>query len=193
MWPTFFNPADNARRDEASAFPASLGPFVHEAAAAGARGESHPPGGSFSINLDHETLSIPYRVYYDAATLRREIRRSQGVRKMILACLGTRHHDGYLRHECLAEILKSDEAWVNPFILQLAGEYVVEIARDVAAGVIRRDVEKLASYAKENSAYLATLQRRVTSYWSCYHRAAYPDRHAYPGTKVVAYLRQIVE
>lgn len=181
------------RCDEVDAFPLALRAAVLAAVACVATGETHPPCHVFLVKLNHETLSIPSRVYYNPTVLRRALGSSQGVRRLVLACLGSRHHDGHVRQECLAELLRSDEASLTPYIVHLAGEYVVEIVQDVADGIMQRDVAVLASFAKENPDYLATFQRRVTSYWSCYHRAAYPDRNSYPGTKVAAFLRQVLE
>ena len=47
---------------------------------------------------------------------------AQGIDRRILACLGTRHHDGYVRQACRAQILDSGAAWLMPYIVQLAGE-----------------------------------------------------------------------
>lgn len=155
-------------------------------------GEWHPPRHVFVVNLDHETLHIPYRVYYSPSLLRRELSGAHGVHRLILACLGTRHYDGYLRQACLAELFRSSEAWLTPYLIQLAGEYVIEITHDVAEGIVRRDIAVLGAFAKENPAYLGALQSRVTSYWSC-HRDTYPDPNNYPGTKVITYLRQALD
>ena len=190
MTSTRFIQVGIARLDEASGFPYALRTSVHEAVAAVAKGEWHPPRHVFLVNLELAALRIPYRIYYDPMLLRRELATSDGDRRAILACLGTRHYDGYLRQECLAELWAVREAWLIPYVIQLAGEYVVEIARDVVEGIPKMDVPELAAFVRANPAYLATLQRRVTSYWSCYHRSAYPDRGAYPGTKVVTYLQK---
>lgn len=190
MTSTRFIQVGPARLDEASGFPNALRTSVHEAVAAVAKEEWHPPRHVFLVNLEREALRIPYRIYYDPMVLRRELATSEGDRRAILACLGTRHYDGHLRQECLAELWSVREAWLMPYVIQLASEYVVEIARDVADGITKMDVPELAAFVRANPAYLATLQRRVTSYWSCYHRCAYPDQNAYPGTKVVAYLQK---
>lgn len=178
------------RLDEASGFPFALRTSVHEAVAAVAKGEWHPPRHVFLVNWELEALRIPYRIYYDPVLLRQELATSAGDRRTILACLGTRHYDGHLRQQCLAELWSVREAWLMPYVIQLASEYVVEIALDVADGIPKMDVPKLATFVRANPAYLATLQRRVTSYWSCYHRCAYPDRSVYPGTRVVTYLQK---
>lgn len=139
--------------------------------------------------MDGETLHIPYRLYYDPARLRRALDHAQGPDRRILACLGTRHCDGYVRQACLAQILDGDDAWLMPYIVQLAGEYVIEIVDDVARWSETREASALAAFACDNPAYLATLSRRVTSYWNCYHRRAYPDRADYPGTRLLSRFR----
>jgi hypothetical protein len=181
------------RCDEPMAFPSRLRSTVQEAVASIAIGERHPPRHAFTVNLDGETLHIPYRLYYDPALLRRELSNSGASARLILLCLGTRHYDGYLRQECLRELLKDETPWITPYVVQLAGEYVVEIAEDVANALKERNAQALRAFALENPAYLATLERRVTSYWSCYHQQAYPERHRYPGARALAVLRAAVE
>ncbi len=177
------------RCDEPMAFPSWLRPAVRGVVARAAIGELQPPRHAFVVNVDGEMLHIPYRLYYDPGLLRRELSNSQASARLILLCLGSRHDDGFLRQECLRELVKSDAPWLTPYLLQLAGEYVIEIAEQVAATIGERNPATLRAFALENPSYLATLDRRVTSYWSCYHRQAYPDRDAYPGTKVLAVLR----
>lgn len=175
------------------AFPSGLRSAARDASAALAVGEWHPPRHAFLVNMDGEALRIPYRLYYDPDLLRRELSNSRATARLILLCLGTRHYDGYLRQECLQELLTSEAHWVAPYVIQLASEYVVEIAEDVANAIVGRNPATLRAFALENPAYRATLERRVTSYWACYHRRAYPERQCYPGAKVLAVLRASVE
>lgn len=174
-------------------FPARLRSVVCDVIALVATGEMHPPRHAFKVDLDRETLMIPYRVYYVPDLLRRKLGDAVGIDKLVLACLGTRHYDGYLRQECLTDLLSSEESWLTPYIVQLAGEYVVEIAEDVAHGIVLRDSSLLATFARENPDYLVTLGQRITSYWDCYHREAYPSTNDYPGSKVLARLQQALE
>ena len=180
------------RCDESMGFPVRLRPVVRDIAPFVNAGELHPPRHAFKVNLDREELRIPYRLYYSPDLLRRRLHDSQGSARLILACLGTRHYDGYVRQECLGVLLESSEAWCTPYLVQLAGEYVVEIADDVAAGIVQRDPATLAAFASENADYLATFARRVRSYWHCYHRQAYPEQAHYPGAKVLAVLTEAV-
>lgn len=152
----------------------------------------HPPRHAFTVNVDHETLQIPYRVYFNPGLLHQQLGHAHGIDRLILACLGTRHYDGYLRQQCLHYLTGCADSWLTPYIVQLAGEYVVEIVEDVAHDIVSRDPFLLAAFAMENPEYLATLGRRITSYWSCYHREAYPNKEDYPGSKVAACLRRAV-
>jgi hypothetical protein len=176
------------RCDEPFAFPSMLRSDVSEVVADVCIGERRAPTQAFEVKLDGEALRIPYRLYYDPDRLRLELSNSQSAAKLILLCLGTRHYDGYLRQECLQGLLKSEASWLTPFLLQLAGEYVVEIAEDVAKAIGQRNPVTLRAFVLENPSYLATLDRRVTSYWSYYHRRAYPERSSYPGARVLAAL-----
>jgi hypothetical protein len=182
-----------ARCAEALAFPARLRGIARAAAAAVATGERRPPRDAFVLELDGETLAIPYRLYYDLDLLRRELASSRADARRILLCLGTRHDDGHVRQECLRQLLNDASHWLTPYLLQLAGEYVIEIAADVAAAIGARNPAALRAFAVENRAYLAALESRATSYWNCYHRQAYPERSRYPGTRVVAAVRAAME
>ena len=175
--------------DESLGFPSALRSSARAAIALVAQGETAPPLGTFTVNVADEALRIPGRLYYDATRLRRAIGNARGNDRLVLACLGTRHHDGRVRQECLAHLSGSGDAWIIPYIVQLAGEYVIEIVADVLQEIRTRDTSSLAGFARANPAYLATLARRVTSYWNCYHRHAYPDRADYPGTRVLALMR----
>jgi hypothetical protein len=49
----------------------------------------------------------------------------------MLLCLGTRHHDGFVRQECVSRLLERHHGWAIPcwaipYIVQLLGEYVME-------------------------------------------------------------------
>jgi hypothetical protein len=188
-----FTIACEPRCDESAGFPSEFRPTTRKVIASVAAGELHAPSSAFSVNVDHEVLRIPYRLYYSPRLLRWNLSTSYGVKKLILACLGTRHYDGYLRQQCLGYLLSSMAAWTIPYIVQLAGEYVVEIVDEVAAGITSCETSSLAAFTKQNPDYVAMLERRVTSYWNEYHRRAYPRRSDYPGSKVIAYLQNSLE
>jgi hypothetical protein len=103
-------------------------------------------------------------------------------------CLCTRSTDGYLRHASLRHVLPINEPWSIPFVVLLAGEYVVEIIEDMIASVSALDRERYVNFVRENRILMRLLRQKANSYWDCYYRRSYPDRNAYPG---VAFLGQL--
>lgn len=188
----FTTPCEH-RCDESVGFPSELQPPARKIIASVAAGELRSPSSAFGVNVEHEALRIPYRLYYSPELLRWKLCTSYGVKKLILACLGTRHYDGYLRQQCLGYLLRSEVSWTIPYIVQLAGEYVIEIVDDVAAGIRSCEISAITAFTNQNPDYVATLERRVISYWNEYHRRAYPSRSDYPGSKVIAYLQHPLE
>lgn len=76
-----------------------------------------------------------------------------------------------------------DCPWAAPFIVQLIGEYVIEIVEVIASAVStlsELDAARYSQFALENPAFMATTRRRATSYWNCYHRSRFPKLCAYP-------------
>ena len=87
--------------------------------------ESPLNAGSFSVKIGDELVWIPYRIYHDPASI--DSTCLSQTQCELLACLLTRHHNGFIRHANLTRILDCDGEWVAPFVVQLVGEYVIEI------------------------------------------------------------------
>ncbi len=100
-------------------------------------------------------------------------------------CLVTRSTDGHLRQQALRTILSSNFAWNVPFVVMLAGEYVVEISQEIQSSISLLDRDAYAHFARENRATMAKLRSRATSYWDCYYRTDFPERGRYPGLVVL--------
>ena len=140
------------------------------------------------VEVQGEVIAIPYRVYNDepSAALTRSL---TGHQQMLLHWLYTRHHDGRVRQRHLESVIDAPPApWAVPYVMQLAGEYVLEILE-----TIRRGLDGLAvpgstqrrlygEFITRNPAFFARTERRVVSYWSCYHRHLYPVFGTYPGS-----------
>ena len=113
----------------------------------------------------------------------------------VLQCLYTRHHDGFVRQRYLQQAIGSPHAWVVPFVVQLVGEYVIEIIvaiRDALSDLDAPGSTQQALYGRflaENPAFLELTSQRVASYWDCYYRSSYPSRADYPGFGVLSSLR----
>jgi hypothetical protein len=98
-----------------------------------------------------------------------------------IQCLCTRSTDGHVRHAALRSVLCINEPWAVPFVVLLAGEYVVEIMTDMVASLPTLECSIYAEFARENRHLIRRLRSQATSYWNCYYRGVYPDRIAYPG------------
>jgi hypothetical protein len=106
---------------------------------------------SFSVSVGPETLTIPYRIYHDVTLIQsRELTETQGG---LLSCLLTRHHDGFVREQHLRKILGSMDAWIPPFVVQLVGEYVVEMIGEVREGLDRLNPDPYGSFLRQNPAF----------------------------------------
>ncbi len=120
--------------------------------------------------------------------------------QLILHCLYSRHHDGRVRQRHLEQIVRSEEPWTVPFVVQLVGEYVMEILQSV-----HNDLSDLADLAAEGSArrhaygdflarnpdFFPLTEHRTVSYRSCYHRRRFPAFGTYPASPVLDLLRSI--
>jgi hypothetical protein len=138
----------------------------------------------FSVEIGQDTVWIPYRIYHDPAVIDAAcLTRTQSER---LACLLTRHHNGFVREEYLSRIVDCNHEWVPPFIVQLAGEYVIEIIRLIRDSIPRLDHEIYRAFLTKNPTFFGTTKERVQSYWDCYHRGE--RRGDYAGFEVLEFL-----
>ncbi|MFJ4767470.1 hypothetical protein [Streptomyces diastaticus] len=154
----------------------------------------YAPVGSFRVDVGGETVTIPSRIYHaepDAAVMRS----LTGTQQVILRCLYSRHCDGRVRQRHLEQAVRLDEAWGVPFVVQLAGEYVVEILETIGRGLpalgVPDSVQRglYGEFIVRNPAFFARMERRMVSYWSCYYRWKYPEFGMYPGSSLAAAFR----
>jgi hypothetical protein len=139
------------------------------------------------VELGGEVLHLPYRIYADAEALERTQGPSATSRR-ILDCLFTRHHDGRVREACVRRLLAAREPWVIPFVALLLGEYVLEIVQLIESRLDDLDVAAYRAFFAQNPALYRRTCARATSYWSCYHRAAYPERSHSPALRLLERL-----
>jgi hypothetical protein len=162
---------------------------------------SFGPLGAFTVVVDADEVTIPYRIYNPEPDPAVEEALSP-VQRTLLACLYTRHHDGRIRERRLTDVIASDADWVVPYVVYLASEYVVEIAVLVHAGLgsLTAGDPRRGTYQrfiKANQGFMDLMEARAMSYWSCYYRARFPrratspNRDDYPGLAVVRMLRSL--
>lgn len=185
---TLLENGDVARRLR-SAFPQGVTAQVDAALAIIAMGQHAPTAHDIgSIVVGSEKLHIPARLYYPEPEPAQVARLSEASRH-ILACLFTRHHDGFVREKHVRQLLTfRSTPWEPPYLLQLIGEYVAEIVDVVLKEVHRLRNEHFAGFVLENKNFIRTIRHRVISYWDRYYRSQYSRLADYPGFQLMAAL-----
>jgi hypothetical protein len=87
--------------------------------------ENPHPSNTFSARVADEIVVLPDRIYHNPAPI--DTVPLNSVQKELVDCSLTRHHDGLVREEHLTRIISHNHIWIPPFVVQLAGEYVIEI------------------------------------------------------------------
>ena len=142
---------------------------------------------SFSVMIGEEMVSIPYRIYHDPAQIdSTDLSRTQ---HNLLACLLTRHHSGFTREENLTTILGSIYNWVPPFIVQLLGEYVIEILGTIRDNLDLLDAKIYGEFLIHNPAFYRKTKERVQSYWNCYYRGE--NKKDYAGFQIMEFFDRL--
>ncbi|WP_329129464.1 hypothetical protein OG727_35835 [Streptomyces caniferus] len=152
------------------------------------------PMDSFEVEVQGETVDLPSRICNEEPGAD-STRLLTGTQQVILHCLYSRHSAGRVRQHHLEQLMGSREPWVVPFVVQLAGEYVLEILEVIGQGLAGLAVPGSAErrlygeFITRNPAFFARTERRVVSYWSCYYRWKYPVFGAYPGGALMEAFR----
>jgi hypothetical protein len=143
------------------------------------------------VLVQSETIEIPYRIY-NAEPPADAVERMSDRQRLIVGCVYSRHHDGHVREGNAAHIVESTEPWVVPFVVQLLGEYVVEICALILSQLAARSSFASLSYqefVRANGEFIALTEQRAVSYWSCYYRDRYAQRE-YPAIAALDRLRE---
>jgi hypothetical protein len=146
----------------AGAFPTSLRHHALEAVS------SFPAvralGESFSVGVGTEHVTIPNRLHLDPTFI--HVDSLTLLQKEMVDCLLTRHTDGFVRQRHLARIVGLSHTWIPPFVVQLAGEYVVEILNVIYQSLPALDTVVYREFLCHNPAFLALTGQRIASYWT---------------------------
>ena len=185
----------------ARAFPPNLEPSIAEALDRLPQADL-PSNGSISsawsgdwplIAVEGERVRIPQRIYHPVPPKRLAPEGSKA--GLAIDCLYTRHNDGFIRQAALRRVLTAaGHPWTVPFVVQLLGEYVLEICEDISefAKTELSAHPSLAdlfhSFAEENPEFVVLTQQRATSYWDRYHRYRHPSPSTYPGLRALTLM-----
>jgi hypothetical protein len=180
----------NQAPDLTEAFPDGLAPSVRavlEATSQELSTHQRSQDDIGVIRLNGQPLRIPARIYNPEPDWTM-IRSLGEVEQSIAACLFTRHHDGHVRERALAQIPASVESWMAPFIIQLLGEYVIELVERAASLIEDPPKAGYVLFARQNPEFLSLTTQRATSYWNVYHRDSIRKREDYPAFPALATL-----
>jgi len=158
----------------------------------------HSSNGTFQVQLNTEPISIPVRIYWEEHRLM-EPKDLTEIQKVALSCLLTRHYNGFVREKHLKHILNRNYYWVQPFIIQLIGEYVIEIIQQVLNRFSDLNKTNLSIFVNENQQFWELTKSRIMSYWDCYYRKKFNGqisgftRQEYPGFELVDRIEKEVK
>jgi len=143
---------------------------------------------TISLRVGGENISIPYRIYHDPALIDTAPLTAQ--QTILLDCLLTRHHSGFIREKHLIKIIGCDQDWVPPFVVQLVGEYVIEILSVIQKESVNLNPRLYRTFLVDNPAFFALTKQRVVSYWNCYH--AWRRRDDYFGFQILEFFDRLL-
>jgi len=144
-------------------------------------------GEKFSVRVDDEILFIPKRLHFDPTPIHFNL--LTPTQREIVDCLLTRHTDGFVRELHLARIIGLNRPWIPPFVLQLSGEYVVEILNVIYHSLPTLGRPIYREFLHNNPTFLDLTGQRVASYWDCYYRGH--SRQEYVGFKILEFFRSL--
>ncbi len=169
----------------ARAFPASLRHHALDACA------TFPAvrvlGQGISVRVDNEVVEVPGRLFLDTTLI--HVDSLTALQRGIVDCLLTRHSDGFVRQQHLERIIAVSRSWIVPFVVQLVGEYILEILVVIYQSLPSLDKASYKEFLQANPAYLDLTERRVISYWDCYYRDI--KREDYVGFKILEFFRAL--
>lgn len=145
-----------------------------------------------AITFGGETLEVPGRIA--VAFPRHRLEELAPLNRAAAGCIYTRHHDGFIRQRALHLALSQDVDWSAPFLVQLLGEYVVEISTDVhefltgAAATHPTTVRGLQHFVEANPSFMELTRARATSYWREYYCRRYWPMQDYPAIRALDQL-----
>jgi hypothetical protein len=141
-----------------------------------------------SLRVGSANVSIPYRMYHDPALI--DTARLTAQQTVLLDCLLTRHQSGFLRERHLVRIINCDRDWIPPYVVQLVGEYVIEILGVIQKESVNLNARLYRTFLMDNPTFFALTKQRVVSYWNCYHR--WQPREDYSGFQILQFFNLLV-
>ncbi|MET7366435.1 hypothetical protein ABZS61_11490 [Streptomyces sp. NPDC005566] len=180
--------------DLSAAFPSRLAGDVQSVEAVILPNATFEQLRAFQVDVQGETVTVPSRLHQDEPSVGWESSLASP-QQVIAHCLYSRHSDGFVRQHHIEQVLESSEPWVAPFVVQLAGEYVLEILEAIGHGLPGLAVPGSAQrklygeFIARNPAFFVRTERRAVNYWACHYRWKYPSFGTYPGCALLEAFR----
>lgn len=140
------------------------------------------------VTVDKNRVVIPYRIHHEGSE--QDGRSLSRTLSIMYSCLSTRHHNGYVRQRQLERILSVSEPWVVPFVVQLTGEYVIEMLDTCESHFSMFDPVLYGAFIRDNPKYFQATRDRMISYWDCYYRFLYKRKPDYVGFRLFDRLQE---
>jgi hypothetical protein len=124
------------------------------------------------LSVAGQSIVMPYRIYSPepAATDKQSLSPEAAI---VLACAYSRHKDGFVRERALREFVREGRPWIVPFVVQLLGEYVPEIADVVVEALKEMSRPAYERFDGENPGFVELTQQHAISYWANFYRGRY--------------------
>ena len=74
-------------------------------------------------------------------------------------------------------------------MIQLAGEYVIEILRLIEEALPDIELSIYERFLRANPVFLTLTEQRIISYWDCYYRSVRQEE--YPGFRILKFLNSV--
>ncbi|MDF9824482.1 hypothetical protein M2475_000800 [Breznakia sp. PF5-3] len=143
----------------------------------------------------NEDIYIPYRICFSEIPTKK-IKKLTSTQKMILFCIYSRHHNGYVREKYINNILDTNFSdWCIPYILKIIDEYVYPIIVQINDKLNIENEERIKKICMQNTNEMCLSFNRMISYWNEFYREQFSNINDYAGFKLfcrIGYNKTIV-
>jgi hypothetical protein len=144
------------------------------------------PRHTFEVIVQGESISIPRRLYGDVSPPLN----CSDAQKLVWSCLYSRMSDGFVRERFLKEVLYINSPYVVPFVIQLCGEYVIEIISIIHSNLSKLNREMYIEFFNENPEFIYLTRQRAISYWNCYFQYLKPLNKSRLAFEILNYFEE---
>jgi hypothetical protein len=144
------------------------------------------PKRTFDVIVQGENISIPSRLYGDVLPLLN----CSDAQQLIWSCLYSRMSDGFVRERFLREVIHTNSPYVVPFVIQLCGEYVIEIISIIHSNLGKLNRDMYIEFVNENPEFIHLTRQRAFSYWNCYFQYEKPLNESRLAFEVFSYFEE---